>query len=145
MTQYGTLRSELGRILELLSGYGIQCSVSSEELLTYFSSPTYENDTVDLDEVLSNELLLLHEVAEICFLKGMGYTITRNIVVEAYPNTYYAHLKALDIELVEAEKRDIREWISRRCKDLESYLTDPQLPQDLESLIHKLINRFCIG
>jgi hypothetical protein len=57
--------------------YGIQCNVSFEELLTYLEAPSYEDDTIKLNEILSDELLFLHEVAEICFLKKMGYTITK--------------------------------------------------------------------
>jgi hypothetical protein len=67
MRQYKALESWLAGILRLLLRYGIQCNVSPEELLTYLKSPTYENDAVKLEEILNNELPLLHEAAEIRF------------------------------------------------------------------------------
>ncbi len=141
--QCRVLESRLVSILSLLLKYGVQCNVSSGELLTYLQSPTYESNAVKLEEILNNELLLLHEVAEICFLKRMGHTISRDIIINAYPDTYYAHLTAMDIELAEAERQGKQDWITRRCKDLEGYLNDPYLPTSLEALVYKLINKYC--
>jgi hypothetical protein len=73
----------------------------------------------------------------------MGYIISENTVMEAYSDTYYAHLEALNIELAEAEKQDKCDWITRRCKDLRSYLTDPNLPSNMEAHVHKLISKYC--
>jgi hypothetical protein len=140
---YKVLKSRLSSILKIISKYGIQCNVSPEELLIYLESSTYENDIVRLDNIWNNELLLLHEVAEICFLKRIGYIVSRNIIIEAYPDTYHAHLEALDIELAEAERQGKQDWIIKRCKDLESYLNDPYLPSNLETFVHKLINKYC--
>ncbi|MEB3759322.1 MAG: hypothetical protein GSR81_00560 [Desulfurococcales archaeon] len=73
----------------------------------------------------------------------MGYDLSRNTTIGAYPNTYLAHLKALEIELLEAAKRKLDKWIEQRCKDLKSYLNDPHLPSILEDRVYELINRFC--
>ncbi len=141
--QCKVLGSRLVSILSLLSEYGVQCNASSEELLTYLQSPTYEGDAVKLEEISNNELLLLHELVEICFLKRMGHAISRDIIIDAYPDTYYAHLAAMDMELAEAERQGKQDWIIRRCKDLESYLNDPYLPTSLETLVYQLINKYC--
>ncbi|MET1159619.1 MAG: hypothetical protein ABWW65_01535 [Thermoprotei archaeon] len=141
--QYKALESRLVIVLRLLSRYEILCNVSLEELLTYLVNPTYEDDVIELDNILYNELLLLHEAAEICFLKRRGYTISRNTIMEVYPDTYYAHLEALNIELAEADKRGEHNWIEKRCRDLKSYLNDPYLPSSLEALVYRLINRYC--
>ena len=114
------MESRLARVLRLLLKYGVQCDVSPDELAAYLESPTYENNAVKPEEILNNELLLLHEVAEICFLKKMGHVISRNIIINAYPDTYYAHLKAIDVELAEAERQDKSDWIARRCEDLKT-------------------------
>ena len=140
-----SVRERLSTVLRLLRGYGLECSVSYGELLTYLNAPSYEDDRVTVDEVLANELLLLHEVAEICILKKWGYRITRSIIMEAYPDTYSAHLKALEIELEEARKRGMDTWVKRRCNDLTSYLEDPYLPPDLKSPVRNLISRYCGG
>ncbi len=76
-------------------------------------------------------------------MKKMDYKIPQNVLMRAYPYTYQAHLEALNIELSEAENRGKYEWINRRCKDLASYLIYPKLPSNLESLVHRLISRYC--
>ncbi len=126
----------------LAERYGIRCDVSFEELLSYLNAPSYEEDTISLDEIL-NEELLLHEVAEMRFLKNLGYKINRNTILDAYPDTYRAHLEAMNIELAEAKRMGKLDWIMRRCKDLEEYLSDPYLPRDLEPVVHILIGRYC--
>ena len=138
-----SIKSRLASVLGILLRYGVQCNVSFEELLAYLEGPSYEDDTIQLNDILSDELLLLHEVAEICFLKRMGYIISQNTIMEAYPDTYRVHLEALNIELAEAEKLGRYNWITRRCKDLTSYLNDPNLPSNLEVLVYKLISRYC--
>ncbi len=106
----------LSQVLELLSSaYGIDCDLSCGELLDYLSGPTYEEATVGVEEVFNNELLLLHEVAEACILKSMGHGIGRETVMEAYPHTYSAHLKAMDVELSEALKRNNLKHVKKRC------------------------------
>ena len=137
------LELSLHSALRTLLAYGIECSVSLEELVAYFTGPTYVGDTIGLSDVLSNELLLLHEVAEICILKKMSYSITQDTILKAYPNTYYAHLVAMNIELSEAERRGKRDWVEKRCRDLESYLEDPYLPSNLEAFVHELISKYC--
>lgn len=66
------LELSLHSALRTLLAYGIECSVSLEELVAHFTRPTYMGDTIGLSDVLSNELLLLHEVAEMRILKKMG-------------------------------------------------------------------------
>ena len=134
---------ELSGILGVLEKYGIQCSVSLKELLAYLEAPSYEEDSIQVDDIFGNELLLLHEVAEICLLKKMGYRISRSVIMEAYPDTYQAHLEALNIELAEAENRGEYGWIIARCESLSSYLEDPYLPPSLKPNVYKLIGRYC--
>jgi len=127
----------------LSSAYGINCDLSCGELLDYLVGPTYEEDTVGAEEVLSDELLLLHEVAEACILKSMGYGIGKDTVKEAHQHMYSAHLRAMDIELSEALKRKNLKHIRRRCRDLNSYLSDPYLPSSLVDKVHELIFKYC--
>ena len=134
---------ELSKILGILLEHGILCRISQKELLEYLEAPTYEKDLIQLSEILNEELLLLHEVAEACMLKNMGYRISKNIIEKAYPDTYKAHLEALNIELAEAERQSRLEWINKRCKDLSSYMSDPYLPSNLKDLTHKLTLRYC--
>ena len=61
---------------EISRKYSIPCRVDADELLVYLNAESYEEDTTSIDEILGNELLLFHELVEICILKSMGYRIT---------------------------------------------------------------------
>jgi len=61
--------------------------------------------------VLGSDILMLHEVAEICTLKSMGYRVDENTIVRAYPDTYREHLEALRVELREAFEEGLNEWV----------------------------------
>ncbi len=137
------LKKGLLEALSALRSYGLSCSASVEELVEYLSGPSYEDDRIGLSEIASNPLLLLHEVAEMCVLKSMGYTIDRETVVRAYPDTYRAHLLAMEIELLEATRLGDRNYVARRCADLESYLSDPALPSNCVEIVKRLMDRFC--
>ncbi len=64
------------------------------------------------NDVLGNEFLLLHEVVEICFLKSMSYRVSPCIILKAYPGTYRARLKAMELGLMEtAERAGITGWV----------------------------------
>jgi len=93
--------------------------------------------------VLSSDILMLHEVAEICILKSMGYSIDENTIIRAYSDTYRAHLEALRIELREAREEGLNGWVEVRCRDLQTYLEDPYLPKSLEEVVRGLIEDLC--
>jgi len=109
----------LQRGLEFLKELGVrECGVNARELATYILAPIYENEVLSIDDMLSNDYLVVHEIIEILALKSMGYSITSNIVIEAYPGTYKAHLKALRFELqlaIDCASQELFD-ILRRCK-----------------------------
>lgn len=141
----GTCEERLKAALEVLRGYGLECSLTCGELLAYLSGPTYTGDRVTAEQVMNSDLLFLHEVAEACILKGMGYVVDESAVTRAYPDTYRAHLKAMEVELLEAEKRGRLDHVAERCRDLESYVEDPLLPEDLRPALAELAQRYCRG
>ncbi|WFO74891.1 hypothetical protein J4526_07415 [Desulfurococcaceae archaeon MEX13E-LK6-19] len=139
------IASLIKSIIEKFKSMGLDCSVSLKEFMTYINALTYEDEKTSIDDILGNEFLILHEVAEICFLKNMGYKIDEKVILNAYPRTYEAHLKAMEIELKEAQKKGSIEWIEKRCKDLESYWEDPMLPLHLRPLLTRLMKTFCMS
>ncbi len=130
---------------EISRKYSIPCRVDADELLVYLNAESYEEDTTSIDEILGNELLLFHELVEICILKSMGYRITPFIFKEAYPDSYKAHIEAMREELEKAKINGEVEWINRRCIDLKSYLDDPLLPRDMTPVITSIIKEYCSG
>ncbi|RLG51134.1 MAG: hypothetical protein DRN96_06025 [Thermoproteota archaeon] len=115
--------------------------VAPEELLAYISGPTYEEDKISAEEILSSELLTLHELAEISELKRAGFKISQSTVIEAYPRAYEAHLKAMEVELRAAMAIGDTEWVQRRLRDLRSYLEDERLPDGLKPRVAEIISK----
>jgi len=69
---FGDVGSRIRRALDRLSRYGIVCSISVDEFSAYLRGPTYSGDRTPAEAVLSSDILMLYEVAEICTLKSMG-------------------------------------------------------------------------
>ena len=111
--------------------------------MSYLTAESYEKDRISLEQILKNDLYLLHEISEACIIKKLGYKLNRDIIMKAYPKTYEAHLKAMEIELEEALNRVFIQHLKQRYKDLHSYLEDPLLPNHLKPLVLKLINKYC--
>ncbi len=137
------MQSMINNALRILEQYNLRRNIYIDEPLAYLEGPTYENDTISFIEILGYDLLFLHEIAEAYILENMGYDLSCNTIIEAYPDTYLAHLKALEIELLETGRRKLYKWIKQRCKVLKSYLNDPHLPSILKNNVYELISRFC--
>lgn len=140
----GEIKDKLVNALnKLRDAYGVQCSLTPRELLTYITASTYEEDKTIPDEVLADDLLLLHEVAEACELKALGHEISGDVFMRAYPDTYRAHLAAIKVEIEEARKNGLINHVRQRCADLFTYLEDPHLPMDLRAEVEELMREFC--
>ncbi len=135
-------REAIERACRELKSMGYDCVVSVDDFINYLKSPVYEEDIYRLEDILGNKYLLYHELLEISFLKKLGYSIDYSIIRRAYPDTYRAHLEAIDKELEIALKNRDYSWISRRLKDLESYLQDPFLPKILIDRVYSLIHKY---
>ncbi len=61
------------------------------------------------------------------YFRKMVYKLNSEMIIKAYPDTYKAHLEALNVELAYARKQGRTDWINRRFIDLKSYLEDPEV------------------
>ncbi|ABL78738.1 hypothetical protein Tpen_1341 [Thermofilum pendens Hrk 5] len=121
---------------------GFDCDVSPEEFAAYMEADTYTGDRAGLWGVVGNRYLLIHELAEISALKRMGYRVDRGVLRRAYPDSYRAHLEAMDVELrVAAEEGDLG-WVEARLRDLAGYLSDPLLPEGLAEEVGRLLRKY---
>ncbi len=127
------------RINELSKRLGKEFNVSPEELYTYLTAETYEDDKYTPEDILSDEYLLFHELVEIERLKKRGLEVTSNVIVENPEAVYECHLKALEEELKFALKEGDVEWVKKRLKDAESYLEDEYLPERLRDKVVEIL------
>ena len=136
---------EIKQIVEhgckILMNYGYKCNVSAEELVTYFEADTYEEDLITLDDVLKNQLLVIHELVEITELKKRGLKITKDVIVKNYELVYEAHLIATEIELEIASLNGNIGHIKNRLLHIQSWLEGPNLPKHLFKKCKQLLEK----
>ena len=133
-------------MIDLLRGkikmYGKEDCVTPEEIVEYLNADKYQNDIYTLQSVLSNEYLILHEILEVCCIKKRGVEISKNVIMDNRELVYMCHLEAIDGELEYAWKMRDYEWIKKRVTDIESYIDDPALPQNLRKKVRELIEKW---
>ncbi|WP_461862845.1 hypothetical protein [Thermococcus sp.] len=129
-------------IKELSKKTGRSFSVSSRELWEYLHAESYEDDLFTLNDVLSSDYLLLHELVEIECLKEKGLEITSRVTVENPEVVYRCHLDALRAELLMALQENDTEWVWKRLRDAESYLEDKNLPSELREEVVEILVKF---
>jgi len=119
--------------------------VSAKEFYDYMNGEIFSEDTTTLKDVLGNEYLMVHELAEMSELKRMGRTIDTRVIVDS-PKTviYEAHLKAMEVELEYAIfKKDYFMAKVRIKQHKESVLNDdPNLPEKLRPRAEEILRKF---
>ncbi len=136
------LKSEFKKALKLSKKYYGNCRIGLKEIVTYLKAPTYTGDKTNINDVFSNPLLLFHEIVEICELKKMGYKITKDIILQHPVECYKAHFIAIEKELELALDKGEIDWIKKRMEDVESYLSDPNLPHFLRKEFQRLLEKY---
>ena len=109
-------------------------NVSAKEFHDYVTGEIFSEDPTTLSDVLGNNYLMVHELAEMSELKKMGKIIDRRVIVDS-PKTviYEAHFAAMELELRYALHRKDYYWAKLRLRQhKESVLDDdPNLPEAL--------------
>ena len=138
------VEQKIKTILETLRKYGMKCEVSVDEFFIYVTAPTTTGDITTVEDIMGNDLLVLHELFEICKFKELGVPITKDIFLKHADLAYRIHLLAMEIELDYASRTKQIEWIKKRLNDIKSYLTDPNMPVDLREICFRLLKRYAI-
>lgn len=125
-----------------LKRQGINCNANPSEFITYLTATKHETDSFTTREILDNKYLLIHELIEITMLKRKGYIIDKNVFKKAFPDSYEAHLDAIDLELYIASSEGDLGWIKKRINDLRTSLDDPLLPIHLIDKVKNIINKY---
>lgn len=119
--------------------------VTAKEFSNYMTGETFSEDSTTLADVLDNEYLVLHELAEISELKKTRRTIDRRVIIDS-PKTvvYEAHLKAMELELEYALLKKDYLWVKIRLKQFkESVLNDdPNLPATMRPRAEAIYVKF---
>ena len=139
------LIEELARAVEearvLLARHGYACETSAEELKRYTETDTFYPSAISWDEILSDPLIVAHELIEIAELRKMGLKITKDVVVENLEQVYRAHLRAGEVEMEIAQRMGAYEHLRDRLQAVENWVDDPLVPQALKPAYAALFER----
>lgn len=116
--------------------------ITANELLDYFKGDTPSGDTITLEMVLDSKWLLIHEIVELSELKKEGFEINSDILFTNPKEVFEAHLIATEWEIHFANKENDHQWIKRRRKDIQNWLDDSSLNEELKTRCIKLLQMF---
>jgi len=111
--------------------------------MTYLTADTPYPD-LSSKAILSDDLWLIHELIEINELKKMGIAITgKDLIMKNLEKVYEAHLKALKLELLIAQKLGRLDHIERSFKNLKNIVhNDPLVPSYLRSAFKDMLEKY---
>jgi hypothetical protein len=138
--------SRISEAKEALKEFGYDpVDVSAREFYDYMTGEIFSDDPTTLQDVLNNEYIMIHELAEISELKKQGRRIDKHVIMDTPKTPYYtAHFNAMETELQYAlHKRDTY-WAKIRLRQhKESVLDDdPNLPEDLRPRAEEMYEKY---
>jgi len=116
--------------------------ISSREFYDYLTGETPTGDKITIHDVLSNEYLVVHEVAEISELKKKGVSINKYTVMKCLDRVYEAHYVAAEHEFDYALSKSDLSWLRLRLVHARGWLDDPCLPKELSRRCESLIREY---
>jgi hypothetical protein len=108
--------------------------VSANEFYDYMTGEIFSNDPTTLRDVLNNEYIMIHELAEISELKRIGRKIDKHVIMETPKIPFYtAHFNAMETELKYALYKRDTYWAKIRLQQHKESVVDddPNLPKEL--------------
>jgi len=125
---------------ETLKEHGYTCNVLAEDFIKWFKTDTIVDD-IELDEVLKEPFLVIHELVEIGEVKRMGLKITKDAIIKNPEKIERAHLKAAKIEFEIAEKLGDYNHLEKRLKHIKAWCNDPTVPSEYRERYRELYNK----
>ena len=137
------IQSEINEIEKILQTIVVDYQqISADELINYFDGPAPSGDDTTISDILESRWLLIHELIELSELKKMNLRISSQLL-RTHPNEVdFAHITATEYELKFAKEANDLNWIHSRINDVNSWIEDEEMPQELKSRCEKLIKEF---
>jgi hypothetical protein len=133
-------REAFAKAMQLLAEHGRSSEVTWNEFELWLDSPTPYSD-VSSETLMKDMLLVAHEIVEIAELKRMDQEITPTLLTREPGLVYKAHLSAYEAELTLAEETNDLEHVTKRLKDVQSWVNDSNLPRELRPKCETLLAR----
>jgi len=118
------VREAVDRAKGILEDCGASVDVTADQLWDWFETDLPIGDTEELGEIITNSLLVIHELVEIDEVLNMGLAITKDVIVENPEKVDTAHLKAARVELMVAKAIGETDHIRDMCAAIENWCVD---------------------
>jgi len=118
------VREAVDRAKDILGDCGINVDATADQLWQWFETELPGGDAEELGGVVSNSMLVIHELVEIDEVLKMGLDITRDVIVKNPEKIDTAHLRAAQVELTVARALGEVDHIRDRCADIERRCVD---------------------
>ncbi|MCW4021017.1 MAG: hypothetical protein NWF14_07320 [Candidatus Bathyarchaeota archaeon] len=119
-------------------------NLSAKEFHDWMTREIFSEGMTTLRDVLDNEYLMMHEVAEISELKKTGRKIDKRVIVESPKEVIYkAHFFAQELEMDYALMKKDYSWVKTRLRDHKKVLCDdPNLPDEMRPVAQTIYDKF---
>lgn len=122
----------VGEATELLRRHGYDYAILPDDLRRYAQADTFYPSAITWEEILKDELLVVHEVVEIAEMKRMGLEITKDVIVRNVDRVCEAHLRAAEVEIELARAMGNVAHIRDRLQVFGSWIEDRLVPPELK-------------
>ncbi len=119
-------------------GVLIQHEISLDDFIHYFSDDAPSGDVTTIHDVFRNPWLLCHEIVEMNLLKAQGFEISAQLLHSDPESVLEAHVTASEVELMLARRFGDENWISERLEDVQNWLEDSELADELRVRLERL-------
>jgi hypothetical protein len=139
------INSRIKKVVEALKQFGYDnVDVSAKEFYDYMTGEIFSDDPTTIRDVLGNEYIMIHEVAEISELKKLGRKIDKHVIMDTPRSAFYTtHFNALETELRFALYKGDTYWVKFRLKLFkESEDDDPNLPKELRPRVEEIYEKY---
>jgi hypothetical protein len=119
--------------------------VSEREFYDYMTGEIFSDDPTTLRDVLGNEFLMIHELAEISELKKMGARRDKRVIIDSSKTVIYlAHFTAMETELNYALFKGDTFWAKFRLNQHRTSVLedDSNLPEEMRPRAEEILKKF---
>jgi hypothetical protein len=134
------VREAVDRAKDILEDCGINVDVTADQLWDWFETDLPVADNEELGEIITNSLLVIHELVEIDEVLKMGLTITKDVIVKNPDRVDTAHLKAAKVELMVAKAIGETDHIGEMCTAIEKWCVDKTVSEANKVEYRKLLS-----
>ena len=131
------VEAAINKAKELMVNAGLDSDVTYSDLVDWFESEVPVPD-VEIEDIVLDPLLVVHELVEIREIVKMGLELSRDSLAKNKDKVWEAHLKAIATEMLVARRAHALEHMRSRLGDIERCCTDSRIPAKLRASYGKL-------